>query len=96
VRPARQSGHRWAAELALSVRGLLEAGHPEQALPELKAAAQFDPDFRRTHQDLEELYIQIKQPEEAMREFQLETRIYRTALPDFQRLGPPPRNQLRH
>ena len=73
---------------------LLWAGRPDQAFSELKTAAQLDPNFRWTHQDLEELYVKMKQPEEAMHEFQLETRIYRTVLPDFQRLNPPPQNPL--
>jgi hypothetical protein len=75
---------------------LLGGDHPDQAFRELKTAAQLDPNFRWTHQALEGLYVKMKQPEDARREFQLETRIYRTVLPDFQRLNPPPQDPLGH
>ncbi|HEU5352797.1 MAG TPA: glycosyltransferase family 39 protein [Terracidiphilus sp.] len=78
---------------------LLRSGRRDQrsldeAFLEAKTAAQLDPNFRPAHQMLENLYMQRKQPADALREYQAELRIYETVHPDFQKLKGPPGKPL--
>ena len=75
---------------------LLGQKQPEAALVEYKLAEQFDPEFILTHERLASLYAQMKQPDDAMREYQTAMHIYQTVHPDFQKLNNPPENPMAH
>lgn len=68
----------------------------DRAIVEFKLAEQLDPEAILTHEMLATLYAQMKQPEDAMREYQAAMHIYQTVHPDFQELNDPPQNPLAH
>jgi tetratricopeptide (TPR) repeat protein len=68
----------------------------DAALVEYKLAEQLDPEFILTHEILAAIYAQMKQPDDAMREYQTAMHIYQTVHPDFQKLTDPPENPLAH
>jgi hypothetical protein len=66
----------------------------DRAIVEFKLAEQLDPEAILTHQMLATLYAQMKQPADAMREYQAAMHIYQTVHPDFQKFNDPPQNPL--
>ena len=62
------------------------------ALEELKTAERLDPDFISTHSALASLYAGMKEPENALSEYQTAMHIYQTVHPDYQAWNSPPVN----
>ena len=75
---------------------LLAQKQVSAALQECKAAEQLDPDFIYPHEVLAPLYAAMKQPDNAMSEYQAALHIYQNVHPDFQAERDPPQNPLAH